>query len=100
MLEMAAGGLLGTPDGAVLDRVRVLEATRTIGGAYTAKLFADAGAEVIKVEPPGGDRWRLWSASGPLAGGERGDGAFFQFLNAASEALWSIWMTPRVGSGF
>ena len=87
MPEKAAGGLLGTPDGAVLDRVRVLEATRTIGGAYTAKLFADAGAEVIKVEPPSGDRWRSWSASGSLAGGDRGDGAFFQFLNAGKRSV-------------
>ena len=77
---------MGTPEGAVLDQVRVLEITRTIGGAYTAKLFADAGAEVIKVEPPGGDRLRSWSASGSSAGGDAGDGAFFQFLNAGKRS--------------
>ena len=81
-----AGQLLGTPEGAVLDQVRVLELTRTIGGAYTAKLFADAGAEVIKIEPPGGDRWRSWSASGSPAGDGAGDGAFFQFLNAGKRS--------------
>ena len=86
MPEMAGGGLLGTPEGAVLDQVRVLELTRTIGGAYTAKLFADAGAEVIMVEPPGGDRMRSWSASGSPAGGDAGDGAFFQFLNAGKRS--------------
>ncbi len=86
MPEMAGGGLLGTPDGAVLDQVRVLELTRTIGGAYTAKLFADAGAEVIMIEPPGGDRLRSWSASGSPAGGDSGDGAFFQFLNAGKRS--------------
>ncbi|WP_419917869.1 CaiB/BaiF CoA transferase family protein [Candidatus Poriferisocius sp.] len=80
----AAGGLLGTPGGAVLDRVRVLELTGTIAGAYTAKLFADAGAEVVKVEPPGGDRWRSWSASGSS---EHGDGAFFRFLNAGKRSV-------------
>ncbi|WP_419847130.1 CaiB/BaiF CoA transferase family protein [Candidatus Poriferisocius sp.] len=87
MPEMAGGGLLGTPEGAVLDQVRVLELSRTIGGAYTAKLFADAGAEVIKVEPPGGDRLRSWSASGSPAGGDSGDGAFFQFLNAGKRSV-------------
>ncbi|WP_420619581.1 CaiB/BaiF CoA transferase family protein [Candidatus Poriferisocius sp.] len=87
MPEMAGGGLLGTPDGAVLDQVRVLELTRTIGGAYTAKLFADAGAEVIMIEPPGGDRMRSWSASGSPAGGDSGDGAFFQFLNAGKRSI-------------
>ncbi len=86
MPEMAGGGLLGTPEGAVLDQVRVLELTRTIGGAYTAKLFADAGAEVIMIEPPGGDRLRSWSASGSPAGGDAGDGAFFQFLNAGKRS--------------
>lgn len=86
MVEMT-GNLLGTPDGAVLDRVRVLELTRTIGGAYTAKLFADAGAEVVKAEPPGGDRWRSWSASGSPAGGNSADGAFFQFLNAGKRSV-------------
>lgn len=87
MPEMAGGGLLGTPEGAVLDQVRVLELTGTIGGAYTGKLFADAGAEVIKVEPPGGDRLRWWSASGSPAGGDSGDGAFFQFLNAGKRSV-------------
>lgn len=87
MPEMTAGGLLGTPDGAVLERVRVVELTRTIGGAYTAKLFADAGAEVIMVEPPVGDRWRSWSASGSSDGGGAGDGAFFQFLNAGKRSV-------------
>ncbi|MCY3637175.1 MAG: CoA transferase [bacterium] len=87
MPETAARGLLGTPEGAVLDQVRVLELTRNIGGAYTAKLFADAGAEVIKVEPPGGDQLRSWSASGSSAGGNAGDGAFFQFLNAGKRSV-------------
>ena len=83
-----SGNLLGTPDGAVLDRVRVLDLTRTIGGAYTAKLFADAGAEVVKVEPPGGDRWRRWSASGSVPeAGDSSDGAFFQFLNAGKRSV-------------
>ncbi|MDE0115950.1 MAG: CoA transferase [bacterium] len=82
-----AGNLLGAPGGGLLDQVRVLELARTIGGAYTGKLFADAGAEVVKVEPPGGDRWRSWSASGSPAGGGAGDGAFFQFLNAGKRSV-------------
>ena len=87
MAAETTGKLLGTPDGALLDQVRVLEITRTIGGAYTAKLFADAGAEVIKVEPPGGDRLRSWSASGSPPGGDAADGAFFQFLNAGKRSV-------------
>ncbi len=78
---------MGAAEGAVLGHLRVLELTRTIGGAYAAKLFADAGAEVITVEPPEGDRWRSWSASGSPAGGDAGDGAFFQFLNAGKRSV-------------
>ena len=37
-----------------LDGVRVLDLTSEMGH-YAGKLLADRGAEVIKVEPPGGD---------------------------------------------
>jgi crotonobetainyl-CoA:carnitine CoA-transferase CaiB-like acyl-CoA transferase len=41
-------------DGA-LAGVRVIELTRGVAGPYAAKLLADQGADVIKLEPPGGD---------------------------------------------
>jgi len=49
-----------------LSDVRVLELADGIAGSYAAKLFADYGADVIKVEPPGGDRVRL---AGPFPDG-------------------------------
>ena len=42
-----------------LSDVKVLELADGIAGSYAAKLFADYGADVIKVEAPGGDRVRL-----------------------------------------
>ncbi|MBN1613111.1 MAG: CoA transferase [Deltaproteobacteria bacterium] len=36
-----------------LSGVKILEYCSTVTGAYTAKIMADMGAEVIKVEPPG-----------------------------------------------
>ncbi len=36
-----------------LTAIKVLEITRTVAGEYAAKLLADFGAEVIKLEPPG-----------------------------------------------
>lgn len=41
--------------------MRVLEVGHIIGGPFCGHLFADHGAEVIKVEPPGtGDPMRTW----------------------------------------
>lgn len=61
-------------DGALSDVV-VLEVATGVGAPYAAKLLADLGAQVIKVEPPGGDPLR---AAPPLHGGES---AFFNYLN-------------------
>jgi formyl-CoA transferase/CoA:oxalate CoA-transferase len=49
-----------------LSDLRVLDLSRWVAGEYTAKLFADFGADVIKVEKPGeGSLTRHW---GPFPG--------------------------------
>lgn len=69
----------------------VLELCRDIAGPYAGKLFVDAGAEVIKVEPPGGDPLRGWTASfQDLAADE--PSPLFQYLNAGKR---SIVLDPR-----
>jgi crotonobetainyl-CoA:carnitine CoA-transferase CaiB-like acyl-CoA transferase len=62
-----------------LDGLRVLDLSQRIAGAYATKLLADAGADVLKLEPPGGDPLRRWSASHAPLGPDQ-DGALFQFL--------------------
>ncbi len=68
-----------------LHDMRVVEVATGIAGGYAGKLFADAGADVVKVEPPGGDPLRAWTASEVDLGGR--DGALFQHLAAGKRSV-------------
>ena len=71
---------------AILDGLRIVDLTSGIAGPYCTKLFVDAGADVIKVEPPAGDRMRQWSASGAtFAEGEASP--MFAYLNASKQSV-------------
>ncbi|MCB9759032.1 MAG: CoA transferase [Alphaproteobacteria bacterium] len=50
-----------------LDGVRILDFTRVLSGPYGTMLLADQGADVVKVEPPGGDDTRAFGP--PFVGG-------------------------------
>lgn len=69
---MASGPLTG---------IRVLEFTQIIAGPFGCQNLADMGAEVIKVEPPGGEPWRLFSQFMP------GESKTFQSLNRGKKSL-------------
>ncbi|WP_018321468.1 CaiB/BaiF CoA-transferase family protein [Bradyrhizobium sp. WSM2793] len=60
----------------VLSRLRVIEIGSSAATSYCARLFADFGADVQKVEPPAGDPLRR---SAPLT--PNGQSAWFAFLN-------------------
>ena len=68
-----------------LKDIRVVDLALSIEGAYTSKLLADAGADVIKVEPIGGDTLRTWSATNADLKGH--DGALFQFLHTSKRSV-------------
>jgi formyl-CoA transferase len=45
-----------------LAHLKILEIGHYIAGPFCTRILADLGAEVIKVEPPGGDPLRGWGA--------------------------------------
>jgi CoA:oxalate CoA-transferase len=66
---------------APLAGLRVLDFSIMLAGPYCARLLADVGAEVIKIEPPEGDDMRLRA---PL---RDGNSAYFGQLNAGKKSL-------------
>jgi len=50
-----------SPDDLPLAGMRVVELTRYAAGPLAGYLLASLGAEVIKIEPPGGEECRTWS---------------------------------------
>ena len=67
------------------EGLRVIDLSSEVSGPYASKLLVDAGADVIKVEPPSGDPLRRWSASGQDLEGK--DGPLFGFLNASKRSV-------------
>lgn len=63
-----------------LEGLRVLDASRVLAGPYLAMLLGDLGADVIKVERPGGDQTRGWGP--PWVGeGEERTSSYFVSAN-------------------
>jgi crotonobetainyl-CoA:carnitine CoA-transferase CaiB-like acyl-CoA transferase len=71
-----------------LGDYRVVDLSRGLAGAYATKLLADAGAEVVLVEPEGGHPLRRWTASGRELGGETGP--LFRFLSAGKRSAAEV----------
>ena len=61
-----------------LDNLRVVEFSHMVMGPSTGLILADLGADVLKVEPPGGDNTRRLKASG---------GGYFAMYNRNKRSL-------------
>lgn len=69
-----------------LDGINVLEIGDNVSAPYAAKLLGDLGADVIKVEPPGGDSARRY---GPFRDDipDREASGMFVFLNTSKRGI-------------
>ena len=79
---------IGTQPFGALQDIRVLDLTQMLAGPFGTMMLADHGAEVIKIESPGGDMTR---PSGPFMEDdtERTHGGYFQSVNRNKKA--SFW---------
>ena len=65
-----------------LEGMRVLDVSQYVPGPYATLMFADMGAEVVKVEPPGGDPMRVL---GPID--SDGISAFYKVVNGGKSVI-------------
>jgi crotonobetainyl-CoA:carnitine CoA-transferase CaiB-like acyl-CoA transferase len=72
--------------GGALHGTGVLELGGGVAVAYCGKLLADQGAEVVKVEPAGGDALRGWRASDPDRRAATTT-ALFRYLNTSKRSV-------------
>jgi crotonobetainyl-CoA:carnitine CoA-transferase CaiB-like acyl-CoA transferase len=80
--DVRLSGVSPTP----LVDLRVVEISDRIAGAYCGKLFVDAGAEVVKVEPVSGDPLRRFTATGAVPP-EGTDAPLFSYLNSGKRSV-------------
>ena len=76
-------------DGA-LRGLKVLDLSRVLAGPYATQILGDHGADVLKVEAPGGDETRRW---GPPFVGDTS--AYFMGVNRNKRGSCSISTRPR-----
>lgn len=81
--------MTATPQTDALAGIRVLDFTSMIAGPYAGRLMADVGAEVIKIEPPGGEDMRQRA---PLRAGHS---TYFGQLNAGKKSVALDMKTPQ-----
>jgi len=73
-------------NGRALEGIRVVECATMVSGPYCGKLLGDMGADVIKIEPPGGDPSR---ACGPFPNGDKDPekSALFLYNNTSKRGV-------------
>ncbi len=72
-----------------LDGIKILEFSEIIAAPFAGMLLSDMGADVIKVEPPGGEAWRVSAQFMP------GESRQFISLNRGKRGLAIDLKTPE-----
>jgi crotonobetainyl-CoA:carnitine CoA-transferase CaiB-like acyl-CoA transferase len=70
-----------------LAGLKVLELARVLAGPWAGQVFADLGAEVIKVESPSGDDTRRWGPPSVDNGDGTSDAAYFHACNRGKRSI-------------
>jgi crotonobetainyl-CoA:carnitine CoA-transferase CaiB-like acyl-CoA transferase len=74
-----------------LAGILVVDCSTVLAGPYCTMLLADLGAEVIKVEPPGGDGTRAWGppwvGAGRLGPEDPGVAAYYLAINRNKRSI-------------
>lgn len=74
-----------------LQDIRVIDLSQYLPGPFATRMLADMGADVVKVEPPGGEPGRHFDAEG-----RPGDSPFWR-LNNASKTVVTIDLKSDAG---
>ena len=96
---MSTDAYAGAALPSALAGVKVVEYTEMASASFCARLLGDAGADVVKVEPPGGDRYRR---HGPFPDGRPAPAwrGMFLYLNANHRGVGLERGDRRQGAAF
>lgn len=76
-----------TPSDPPLKGLKVVELARILAGPWAGQILADLGAEVLKVESPGGDDTRSWGPPFLDYGDGTRDAAYFHATNRGKRSI-------------
>ena len=78
-----------------LTGLKVIELARILAGPWAGQIFADLGAEVIKIESAAGDDTRQWGPPFVTYADGTSDAAYFHAANRGKSSVVIDFATPE-----